>query len=298
MIIEEDEKGNTIKAREYIKVKNRLLGREESEWLRCGDVNSVILERAGYKPIYDSSEMPWILELKKVYPQISDEITALLSSPFNLTNVGEGRMEHDERVKIGDWKEFVIFGSNEGLGLEDSKKVLEEVLPEGTVELCREGGGEVILSRLGGHAKILPHCGPTNLRLTCHLGVKVPVGDCGIKVAGEVLRWKEGGCVVFDDGYEHEVWNETEEERVVLLIRFWNPVVEVSERFQFLEDAKNRKEEDYKVRWHPPVESEGIKGVIEEGRKCGGCRREGGAEVRFNDGFEILCKSCGSITRC
>lgn len=32
-----------------------------------------------------------------------------------------------------------------------------------------------------------------------------------------------GKCLVFDDSYEHEVWNRTEGERVLLLFDLWHP---------------------------------------------------------------------------
>ena len=32
--------------------------------------------------------------------------------------------------------------------------------------------------------------------------------------------------MVFDDSYEHEVWNKTEEERVLLLVDFWHVCME------------------------------------------------------------------------
>lgn len=32
-----------------------------------------------------------------------------------------------------------------------------------------------------------------------------------------------GKCLVFDDCYEHEVWNKTKRERVLLLFDLWHP---------------------------------------------------------------------------
>ncbi|GMH96994.1 hypothetical protein TrST_g3460 [Triparma strigata] len=236
-------------------------------------------------------------ELTKRYCEFRDEVFEFLEGG-EWRDVGEGRMTHDKRVKVGEWKEVVIFGSNEVEGLDYTKNVLKDVLPEGTVKMCEEGGGEVILSRLGGRARIKKHVGPSNLRLTCHLGVKVPEG-CGIEVAGVEMGWKEGECIVFDDGYEHRVWNDSEEDRIVLLIRFWNPVVEEGEREGFLEEAKRRKEEDYRERWHPPKEEgeEWIEGIIEEGRRCAKCGVQGKEELRIGqrERFEIYCRSCGNI---
>jgi beta-hydroxylase len=39
-----------------------------------------------------------------------------------------------------------------------------------------------------------------------------------------VISWQAGKCFVFDDIYEHEVWNDTDEERIVLLFDFNRPM--------------------------------------------------------------------------
>ena len=36
--------------------------------------------------------------------------------------------------------------------------------------------------------------------------------------------WRPGEVFVFDDTYEHEVWNDTDEERVILLFDFDRPM--------------------------------------------------------------------------
>src|SRR5262249_31685165 len=48
--------------------------------------------------------------------------------------------------------------------------------------------------------------------------------DCRMRVGGETVCWEPGKCVVFDDFYHHEVWNDTDEERVVLLFDFERPM--------------------------------------------------------------------------
>ncbi|CAD7922508.1 unnamed protein product [Amoebophrya sp. A25] len=48
---------------------------------------------------------------------------------------------------------------------------------------------------------------------------------CAIRVGSEWRAWREGEVMLFDDSFEHEVRNDTEERRVVLLIRFWHPGV-------------------------------------------------------------------------
>ncbi|CAM9735658.1 unnamed protein product [Ectocarpus fasciculatus] len=88
-------------------------------------------------------------------------------------------------------------------------------------------------STLHGGSSIAAHTAPCNLRLRCHLPLTVPSVDtsqCGMRVGGETRPWEEGKCLVFDDSYEHEVWNKTEGERVLLLFDLWHPDLVEEER--------------------------------------------------------------------
>ena len=66
---------------------------------------------------------------------------------------------------------------------------------------------------------IPPHKGKFKGILRYHLGLMVPEGQsCFMKLAGEKIYWKEGKSILFDDTYEHEVTNQSDEYRVVLLL--------------------------------------------------------------------------------
>ena len=43
-------------------------------------------------------------------------------------------------------------------------------------------------------------------------------------------EWQEGQVVVFDDTYEHEAWNRSDQTRVVLIFDIWNPHLTEPER--------------------------------------------------------------------
>ena len=68
----------------------------------------------------------------------------------------------------------------------------------------------------------MPHCGPTNARLTAHFALVVPSGAT-IRVAEEVWGWEEGKCIVFDHSFEHEVIHRGESDRIVLMVNFFHP---------------------------------------------------------------------------
>lgn len=70
------------------------------------------------------------------------------------------------------------------------------------------------------------HRGVTKGMLTVHLPLVVPrdADRCRIEIDGEVHVWREGRLLVFDDTYEHETWNDTDEARVILLLHILRPL--------------------------------------------------------------------------
>jgi hypothetical protein len=167
--------------------------------------------------------------------------------------------QHDARVvTAGEWKEVVLFGSgreHHHAATQRTRAILRQCMTvnDDAISLCEAGGGEIIFSVLAPHTHIAPHCAATNLRLTAHLGLVVPPGirdeneengeahahdhddadhadchntkrpRCAIRVKQTWHTWKEGEVMVFDDSYEHEVVNDTDFPRAVLLLRFWHP---------------------------------------------------------------------------
>ncbi len=89
---------------------------------------------------------------------------------------------------------------------------------------------EILFSVLKPHTHIPPHTGVINGRLTVHLPLIVPE-NCGALRAGTGQRpWRVGECLVFDDSFVHEAWNQSDETRVVLIIDAWNPYLSTPER--------------------------------------------------------------------
>jgi len=83
--------------------------------------------------------------------------------------------------------------------------------------------GLTYISRLGPHTRISAHSGPTNVRVRCHLGLSIPVDGCGLRIADTDYSWTQDKCIVFDDSFIHEVWNNSDSERLVLIVDLWHP---------------------------------------------------------------------------
>ena len=101
---------------------------------------------------------------------------------------------------------------------------------------------------------IEPHRGPYRGVLRYHLGLRIPepASAAGISVGGEVRHWEEGRSLLFDDGYEHFAWNDTDGVRVVLFMDVERPlrrpaalvnraVVRAVALSPFVADAKRRE---------------------------------------------------------
>merc|ERR1712194_856643 len=98
--------------------------------------------------------------------------------------------------------------------------------------------GNSMFSMLAPSTHLRPHCGPTNTRLTCHFGIEIPP-ECGMRVGQETRQWCAGKCVIFDDSWEHEVWNRSSEVRVVLLVNFWHPDLRPDEWPEIAEELRD-----------------------------------------------------------
>jgi aspartyl/asparaginyl beta-hydroxylase (cupin superfamily) len=74
--------------------------------------------------------------------------------------------------------------------------------------------------------RLRPHRGPYNGLLRCHLGLIIPDDGTtsGLRVDDKIYSWKVGRSLVFDDTYDHEVWNDSNEQRVVLFVDFERPL--------------------------------------------------------------------------
>lgn len=88
---------------------------------------------------------------------------------------------------------------------------------------------EMFFSRMKPGTHIPPHFGAVNSRLTVHLPLIVPDG-CEIRVGDEVHHWSEGELLAFDDSFEHEAWNHSDVDRVVLIFESHRPDLGAQER--------------------------------------------------------------------
>jgi Aspartyl/Asparaginyl beta-hydroxylase len=172
------------------------------------------------QPWHNPADFALVTYLESNYPAIRDEIFALGAARFH---------RESERIKrAGDWDVAFLYERGRR---HDELCAMCPVTARGvdTYPTMRTSAGLIYVSRMRAATHIEAHRGPTNLRVRCHLAIQAPAGDCGIRVGDETRRWHEGKCLVFDDYFEHEAWNHTEEDRVVLIVDLWHPGLSATE---------------------------------------------------------------------
>lgn len=96
---------------------------------------------------------------------------------------------------------------------------------------------EAFFARQAPDSGIKLHTDDCNFIMTMHLGLTVPTGLSWIEVGGERRYWEDGKALVFNTSFFHQTMNEsTDQDRIVLLLRFWHPGLTLVERkaLQFL----------------------------------------------------------------
>ncbi|XP_072110619.1 aspartyl/asparaginyl beta-hydroxylase isoform X3 [Mobula birostris] len=140
-------------------------------------------------------------------------------------------LPEDENLREkGDWGQFTIW--QQGRRIENSCKqvpktcALLERFPETTG--CKRGQIKYSVMQPGTH--VWPHTGPTNCRLRMHLGLVIPKEGCRIRCANDTREWKEGKVLIFDDSFEHEVWQGAASYRLIFIVDVWHPDLTAHQR--------------------------------------------------------------------
>ena len=157
--------------------------------------------------------------LEAAAPDIAVELTELRASQTSFIDYLEpGKMKLHE---AGEWKRYELTDTRtRQFIVENCLRVPKTVAALKAVPRLERSF--VSFSALAPGTHVLPHCGQTNTKLRIHLGIDVPNG-CEMRVGTEVRPWREGRCSVFDDSFEHEVWNRGTSTRYVLLLDVYHP---------------------------------------------------------------------------
>uniref|UniRef100_H3A284 Aspartate beta-hydroxylase n=1 Tax=Latimeria chalumnae TaxID=7897 RepID=H3A284_LATCH len=167
-------------------------------------------KETGYTDLVKALERNWKL--------VRDEGLAVMDTEKGLF------LPEDENLREkGDWGQFTLW--QQGKKNENSCKqvpktcTLMERFPESTG--CKRGQIKYSIMKPGTH--VWPHTGPTNCRLRMHLGLVIPKEGCRIRCTNDTRTWEEGKVLIFDDSFEHEVWQDASSFRLIFIVDVWHP---------------------------------------------------------------------------
>jgi aspartate beta-hydroxylase len=176
------------------------------------------------RPVFDVNDFPWIEGVRSGFGEIkkemerNDALWKREAMPYADSDVITSR-------KFGETRE-----SWHQLPLAKHRSEFERTwsILEGSPAYEPSGPHVCLLSSMKPTSHIPPHTGLSNNRLIFHLPLTAPEG-CGLRVADKVIDVNEGEPYLFDDCFQHEAWNHSDQKRVVLIFAINHPGLETDE---------------------------------------------------------------------
>ncbi len=189
---------------------------------------------------YDAATFGWTSKVLEAAPAIREELFAFLGDqnnafePYVPATHSSPAATQSALTGNLDWGAIHLYkdGLPNDAVVKRFPRTLEALLhaPQPSV---RTLSPIALFSRLTPGARIPPHHGLINTRLVCHLPIAI-AENCAIRVGSQTKSWREGEILIFDDSIEHEAWNESSVERIILLFDIWRPEISDDER-RFIE---------------------------------------------------------------
>jgi beta-hydroxylase len=171
--------------------------------------------------LFPNELFPWTGYLTENWAVIRDEAQAILRDRDSVPPLREISTDH-EKIAVDDkWRSFFLMGY--GLRVEancarcpETARIIERI----------PGLLSAMYSVMLAGAHVPRHTGPTKAILTGHMGLVIPLKreNCRMEIGDHEVVWEQGRVVIFDDMYPHEVWNDTGEDRVILLLHVKRPL--------------------------------------------------------------------------
>lgn len=168
---------------------------------------------------FDSSHFPFTQQLENNWTQILGEFERFQG---NLVAWPEKHLYENNRGVQQDeaWKMAPLYAF--GKKLEHNCKIF----PHTTAVIEQIPGiTSATFSAIAGGTHIAAHkgyLGYSEAVMRCHLGLVCPDG-CRMRVEQETRSWEAGKAFIFDDMMEHEVWNDSDSQRLVFIVDFVVP---------------------------------------------------------------------------
>ncbi len=205
----------------------------------------------GNHRFFASEQFPWASVIEKDWKLIQSELAPILEEKNRLPSFQD--ISKDQTAITNDdlWKTYFLYGMGYKAEANCSR------CPE-TTRLVEQipGMTTAFFSILSPHKHIPPHRGVFKGFIRYHLGIRIPEPHtlCRLRIEDEYASWEAGKSLIFDDTFEHEVWNDSEETRVVLFVDVLRPLpfiassinrflIGLVKRSAYVQDARKNQDE-------------------------------------------------------
>ncbi|MGH0038188.1 MAG: aspartyl/asparaginyl beta-hydroxylase domain-containing protein [Myxococcota bacterium] len=171
--------------------------------------------------VFAPGTFPWEKLLEDHWQEIRREAEAVLALRDRVPAFHEVSPDQYRISQEADWKTFWLHGFGE------RSETCCRMCPVTDRVVSEVPGLETaFFSMMAPGTHVIAHRGVFKGIINCHLGLLVPddAQGCRMRVGKEFFHWEEGRLRIFDDTRKHEVWNDTDQERVVLMIQFRRPL--------------------------------------------------------------------------
>ena len=175
----------------------------------------------GDVPVFDANQFDWVTTLEDNWQAIRLELDEVLLDKELIPAFHEISPDQARISKGKNWQTFPIWVFREKCQINCQRCPKTDAILD-TIPGLQNAWFSILAP--GYH--IPAHKGVTKAVLRVQLGLKIPKDfkNCTMRVADVNFNWQEGRCVVLDDSFEHEVHNNTDEERVILFLDVDRPM--------------------------------------------------------------------------
>jgi ornithine lipid ester-linked acyl 2-hydroxylase len=175
----------------------------------------------GNTPILDNALFPSLATFTENWREIEKEARGVLKFRDAIPGFQDVSPDQYRLATEKNWRTFVLYGFGQRLAKNCTHAPFTASLLSHVPNIQTAW-----FSILAPNYRIPPHRGVTKGIVRAHLGLIIPqdAEKCWLRVDDQIKVWRPGEVFVFDDTYEHEVHNDTTEERVILLFDFDRPM--------------------------------------------------------------------------
>ena len=172
-------------------------------------------------PFLEPAQFAWMRGFESHWPEIKAEFDAAVDDGARPPNIQDILVGNRELVDDDRWKALILVG----YGFRIPANCVRFPRTMALVDAV-PGVNSALFSILRPGARIPAHRDPYKGLVTYHLGLRVPTAAtrCTLRVGAEERHWEEGRSLIFDPTHVHEVWNDTDEPRLIFFLDVVRPL--------------------------------------------------------------------------